>query len=1142
VTPASVDKGHQELVRRIRLAGNRWRRRNGAMGLLRVAATAAASFALVVGLEALVGLPPVVRVMLLALAGGAVIAAALLWVVRPFALRVDAVDLAARIEETAPELGERLESSAELWSKRGVGHHGYSVELIDALIMRTLAEAAGLDFRIAPGPLTLRRTLIAAGGVVLAALIVVAALGPRVAPAMARLARPLDAPRRQAVTISVGPGDTTLVAGDDLEVTATIGGPFRGVARLNYEFEGEEPSDIEMVATEVAETGEEGLPRIATLRDVRTPLTYSVEADGAASPTYSVSVVERPYVTGVRLDYDYPGYTGLLPRSVDENNGDITALRGTSVTVTITSSKPLARADLRTDAGAVEMTRADSGVFRSVLDVDGDGEYSIEIEDRDGLRNPDPPVYSIVAIRDERPLVRIVEPGEDSEAPRSMELPLVISALDDYGISAISLRYALEGSADTGVMKLELSGTGGSRELTRETTWDLSETGLMPGRTLVYYAEVTDNDSVTGPKTTKSESYVIRFPSMAELYSDVQSEHDEIVDELDDLLEEQAELREQFEHMQEDIHSEPEIDWQREEEVESALGQQEDLAEDVVKMADKLGDLTDTMSETDRVTLETIDKVNEIQKLLDEVATDEMRELIEKIRQAMERVRPEDVSEAMENLSLTQDDYLRRLEQTLDLLKRARAEQELSDIADRAQDMAAREEQLSKEAGDDPSGERSEELAAEQERLREEFESLKEDLDDAAEEMAEVDESAASQMREAAAAAEASELSEKMKQAQSMLEEKQSGEASQMCQAASNDLLTLFTRLSQCQGGMSCSVQQRDRETTLRAIDELLGVSSEQERVVAAVTNRSRIPRPELVELVAKETDLIDAMSAIADRMFQVSKDSYVIDPNIYRSFGIVQMAMSRAAAHIANGGSAAGHKEARYALGSVNALIVSLLTANQSSSGSSGGAMSQLMQQLRQLSQQQSDLNNMTEELRRQLEQMGMSASTERQLAELRGRQERIMQEARRLAEEYGDRREILGRLDSTAEDMAKALEEMERSGASQETIDRQKHILSRLLDAQRSLRKRDYTRERTSETGEAYARTAPGGLPDEVTRATQELREDLLRAMQRGYPAEYRELIRAYFRALTESAEGENPAGQQGEGTSGPAYGGER
>ena len=1120
----NAEHGHRELVRRIRAAGDRWKRQAALVGLLRLAATMVGVLTLLAVLEAKFVLPPAVRVAWLAVALLLLVGGAWLWVVRPLARSVDAVELAARVEERLPQFGERLESSAELWDKRGTGRHGYSVELIDALILRTVAEAAGVEFRVAPRPEYTRRVVRVSAVVILVAAAGLAALGSSLSPSLARLMHPLDVPDTPSVRFRVDPGDVTLVSGDDLNVTASVEGPFRGLPTLVFEFDGESPSSLAMTPGEVAAPGDTGLQVGATLPDIRSGLLYSVRAGEHSSDTYTVSVVDYPFVTSIRLDYEFPRYSGLLPRAVDENSGDITALRGTNVEVTITTSKPLAAAELVLQSGErILMSARSPRSFASTIVVRDDDGYSVEMTDTDGLANPDPPRYSIVSIRDERPLVKIVQPGVDSEAPRGMVMPVAVSAIDDYGISALSLRYSLEGSSEEGIVRLEEPGVAGPRELTRESAWDLSETGLLPGRSLVYYAEVTDNDQVAGPKSSRSESYVVRFPSMAELYSDVQSEHDDIAYELGELLEEQQVLREQFEDMQEEIRSEPEIDWQKEEQVEGALERQEELAEDVVRMADRMSDLTDSMSETDRITIETIEKVDEIQRLLEEVATEEMRELLESIREAMEKVSPEDVSTAMENLSITQDDYLKRLEQTLNLLKRAKAEQQLADLADRAEDLATREEQLARDAEQPGSESRSEEMAEEQQKLKDELDKLKEDLERAIEEMSKLDPAAAREMAEAAAEMEACKISEKMEQARSKLSESKPSEASEMCQSASSDLLTLFTKLSSCQGGMSCKMQNRDREATLRAIDELLGVSAEQEEIVTAVTGRHRIPRPELVELVAKEADLVEAMSAIANRMFQVSKDSFVIDPGVYRMFGAVQMAMTRAASHIASGGSAAGHKEARAALGSVNSLIVGLLTSNQSSSGASGGAMNQLMQQLQQMGEEQSRLNEMTEALRQQMQQLGMSAGLERQLAEMKGMQENILDEARRLAEEFGSRREILGRLDDTVGEMEGTLEEMERSGASQETVDRQKRILSRLLDAQRSLRRRDHTRERKSATADDYVRTGPGELPSDIESVTQELREDLLRAMQRGYPSEYRELIRAYFHGLSNDVAGD-------------------
>jgi hypothetical protein len=120
-------------------------------------------------------------------------------------------------------------------------------------------------------------------------------------------------------------------------------------------------------------------------------------------------------------------------------------------------------------------------------------------------------------------------------------------------------------------------------------------------------------------------------------------------------------------------------------------------------------------------------------------------------------------------------------------------------------------------------------------------------------------------------------------------------------------------------------------------------------------------------------------------------------------------------------------------------------------------------------------------------------------------------------LLKEFGNLAEILGRLDKLGEEMKKVVEDLSKSRVGQQTIDRQQRILSRLLDAQKSVRRRDYTRRRLSRPGEVVVRSSPGelapGLGEEETR----LRQDLLRALDEDYPRAYQDLIRAYFQALS-------------------------
>ena len=68
------------------------------------------------------------------------------------------------------------------------------------------------------------------------------------------------------------------------------------------------------------------------LFDLAGPVDYFVEASGVRSKTYTLKVVDLPYVQKLELEYHFPAYTGLEPRKVEEG-GDIAVLQGTEISV-----------------------------------------------------------------------------------------------------------------------------------------------------------------------------------------------------------------------------------------------------------------------------------------------------------------------------------------------------------------------------------------------------------------------------------------------------------------------------------------------------------------------------------------------------------------------------------------------------------------------------------------------------------------------------------------------------------------------------------------------------------------------------------------------------------------------------------------
>jgi len=96
--------------------------------------------------------------------------------------------------------------------------------------------------------------------------------------------------------------------------------------------------------------------------------------------------------------------------------------------------------------------------------------------------------------------------------------------------------------------------------------------------------------------------------------------------------------------------------------------------------------------------------------------------------------------------------------------------------------------------------------------------------------------------------------------------------------------------------------------------------------------------------------------------------------------------------------------------------------------------------------------------------------------------------------------------------------VEELENRNATPETIRRQERILSRLLDAQKSLHERGFEKRRRAESGRDVIRQSPdGGIPASP-EILDRIQRDLLRLGEEGYTEAYQALIRNYFEKLAE------------------------
>ncbi len=96
----------------------------------------------------------------------------------------------------------------------------------------------------------------------------------------------------------------------------------------------------------------------------------------------------------------------------------------------------------------------------------------------------------------------------------------------------------------------------------------------------------------------------------------------------------------------------------------------------------------------------------------------------------------------------------------------------------------------------------------------------------------------------------------------------------------------------------------------------------------------------------------------------------------------------------------------------------------------------------------------------------------------------------------------------------MKEVVSDLESNNLTEETIRKQDRILSRLLDAQRSIHERDFEKRRESRPGQDIVRESPPEINLQEDR--DKIFQELLKAIREGYHRDYEALIKKYIELL--------------------------
>ncbi len=1035
--------------------------------------------------------------------------------------------LAAQVEDRK-DLKDILRAGYEFAGDEEAGRR-YAPDLVREVIRWAVQSITGLEIRFL---FLTRRTLalvpIAYGA--LAVLLLFALVKPALLfDAGKRVIDPMEsAAMEHAANLFVTPGDVTVLSGSDVEVIAMDFGEAEQPVQLSYNLmngfwktEPTTPSD--------PDDGGAFKKHAYTFKNLRNSISYYFVSAGRKSATHTINVVNKPIVTNLTLTLTPPAYTGEPPLKIEDGGGNVKALEGTHVAIEGTSNNFLSDARVRFDEGKSRKIHFEAHSFQFDFTALKDGYYAIFLEDTLHYKTDGPLMHTIEVFDDHPPSLDVLEPSDDPELPRNYRVNLSFIASDDYGVNDAAVFHRKGGDEGFRKTPIPLGDQVGKKDIGVAFVWSLEGISLFPGNYIEFYIEVKDNNVVTGPGTAKSRVFVLSAPTMAELYEKVREEEAERSALFEEAIQEGKALKERLEKLEREFIKTEKLEWSQKKEIDKAVASQQSIEQKIEEIQKSLNESLQSLSDN-RMTSERIgEKLEEINKLLEEINSEVLREYVEKLQEAMEKLKPEDIRKALEDLNVSAEELLERLKRTASLLEEIRKEQRMEELVRESEGLLEEQRELNEGTGDVDPKNQSElnELSEAQEALADKTDRLKSDIEQFANEVNEPE--SASNLRKASQELSQKQTSQKMRNASRKLNMGQPQQAQADQQQALEDLVDLFTKMSTAQMAMQSGMGKRLSINLQRIAKQTLRLSFKQEDLAGRIQDRLSSDRQgNLRSLASEQLSYSNALERLADDLEEVARKTLAVSPSLLKKIGESLSRMRNSVLFLDQNKALMSYANASQAVGSLNEATIKLLETSKSCSDGSSGAcagLSALMEQL--LAGEQQILQQTKDLLALEMLQEQMRQQWQAELERLAGQQRTLKEIAEEIDKTLDENEGLLGRLDKTIEEMQEVIRDLEMGAVDESTLEKEQRIVSRLLDAQRSVHTRDYEKIRKSVTAEDIFSRRVG--EDSKTHSAQTLREAIQRAMKLKAPGEFEDLIRLYFRALAEEAAGSGGSGRE-------------
>jgi hypothetical protein len=869
-----------------------------------------------------------------------------------------------------------------------------------------------------------------------------------------------------------------------------------------------------------------------TFRQPRKDQTFRLYGGGFGSKEFELKVYPKPSVLAFEMELDYPGYTGRQ-KEVRQNTGDLLIPTGTKVTWRFRTADTEKLHFLMDDSLYVPQ-RTDKDGFAFAKRFKSSSAYTV-LTSNAFLKHADSLSYSIGVIPDLYPSIA-AEETPDSLNPKRLYFNGQIK--DDYGFASLRFRYSIirDGKGEEGVQEQEISVQKGRTDQDFFHFWDLARINMQAGDVLEYWFEVWDNDGVNGSKSARTDKRTYRLPTLSELAQENDAKGEKMKDELSEAVKMAQKMQKELGKMQKEMLDKQQLTWEDKAKMKDLVEMQKELKKKVENLKEENQKMNSKMSEFMEFDPALVEKQMQLEKLFDEVMSDEMKELFKKMEEMMDELTKDKAQELMEDMKFSSEDLEKELDRSLELFKQLEFEQKLEQTKERLEELAKEQEKLSEESLKKDSD--KEQLSDKQEELKKEFDELKKEMEDLEKQNSELERP--NKMDDLKEEKEA--VTEEQEKSKEQLQKDQKQKASDAQKNAAKQMENMAQKMGAMMEQMQQEAQGEDIDALRQIVDNLLTLSFDQEKLMLSVKGTNRND-PKYTELVREQLKLKDDSKLIEDSLYALSKRVPQIETILNREIRSVNSNMGKAISSMSQRLTPEAASRQQQALTSVNNLALLLsesieqmqqAMAQASGSGAckkpgkgkkpSAGSMRSLQEQL----------NKQMEQMKKGMEKGGQEKGPKpggskpgqggmggmsKEMAKMAAQQEALRQMVREYENELKKQnggKGSGGDMDDLSRKMEQTETDIVNKQITRETMMRQQEILTKLLEAETAEREREQEERRESREAKDEDHSNPEIYLEYKRRKNNET--ELLRTVPANLNPFYRTKVDEYFKKQAE------------------------